>query len=157
MSRNGNAPEQITPAAEWRRPRQEGVIFHFPSGMKAKVRPVNTDTFIRVGNVPDLLTALVGSITDSGTGENLTRMAAQEADKQMQIFNAFCVTCFVEPRCVYGDPNEDEISVDDISDEDKQQLFTYLGKPASALASFRPEQEKPVVSVVGQPSDTAST
>lgn len=156
MSNNGHTPDTITPASEWRRPSIEGVVFHFPSGHTAKVRPVNTDTFIRLSQIPDMLTSLVGALIDNGSEQSMQVSAVQNAQKQMDIFNAFCVTALVEPRCVMSNPQDGEISVDDISDEDKQKLFEFLGKPASALASFRPKQENPVDNMERVESDPAS-
>lgn len=154
---NGSQELRVTPASEWRKPRLEGVLIELPnSGWVVKVRPVNVDTFIRVGHVPDALTVLVGKLT-GGEGE-LNKMTNDDYLKLLDTYNAYAITCFVEPRVVEADvePGEGEISVDDISDQDKQFLFQFLGSPASTLASFRPEQEKPVDNLERIESDAPS-
>lgn len=154
---NGSQALRVTPASAWRKPRIEGVLIELPdSGMVAKVRPVNVDTFIRVGHVPDALTVLVGKLT-GGEGE-LNKMTNDDYLKLLDTYSAYAITCFVEPRVVEADvePGEGEISVDDISDEDKRFLFQFMGRPAATLASFRPEQEKPVDNLERIESDAPS-
>lgn len=157
MTQNGRGVEKATPASEWRKAREEGVLFHFPSGMTAKVRPVNVDTFIKLGEVPDMLTTLVSKLTDTSAATGLSKITADDYMKTLGVYNAFCITCFIEPKCVATNPKDNEISVDDISDTDKQTLFQFLGAPASALARFPGVQEDSVDSVVSEQGNPAST
>ena len=157
MTKNGQQKFAVTPASEWSKARKEGVLVQFPeSGMIAKVRPVNTDTFIRIGKVPDALTMTVSTLT-SGTSDN-TKLTGDDYLKLLDMYNGFVETCFVEPKVVgVGiEPKEGEISVDDVSDSDKQFLFQFMGRPASLLESFRPGQEQPVDDLVSGESNSAS-
>lgn len=150
---------ELTPVQAWRKPREEGVVFHFPSGNVARVRPVNTDTFLALGEVPDMLTGLVAKLI--GGHASLETMKASEYSKSLHVLNIFVRTSFVWPRVVekpedIKDP-VNEIALADICDEDKQTLFVFLGRPAQALESFRPitnESLERVVSSEGDESDT---
>lgn len=137
--------EKPTSGKEWRRAREEGVLFHFPSGMIARVRPVNLDTFIRYGSIPDVLSGIVSQLVSGGVDPS--KMTGDEYLKLMELQNVFCQTCFIEPRVVMQPAGDDEIGVEDISDEDKGILFAFLGRPASELSSFRPVQAVPVDAV----------
>lgn len=146
----------VTSAAEWRKPREEGVEFHFPSGQRAKVRPVNTDTFIKLGRIPDILSPIVSKAI---SGElDMNNLTLQELADLTEIYNIFCKTCFVYPRVVdeVQDP-ENEITPDDIPDFDKVTIFQFMGAPARTLESFRPFEEKPVDSVVSKPRHKTGT
>lgn len=152
QQQNGTAP---TSADKWREAREKGVLFHFPSGFTALIRPVNVGTFIRLGRIPDVLTGLVsqlinGQVADVNSIETMRNLS--------EIYDIFCETCFVSPKVVKelsGAP--DEILAEDIADTDKQTLFALMGSPASALARFRTESAQPVDAVVGQSGGASST
>lgn len=149
---------ELTPVQAWRKPREEGIEFHFPSGNIARVRPVNTDTFLALGEVPDMLTGLVAKLI--GGHASLETMKASEYAKSLRVLNIFVRTSFVWPRVVetpadITDP-ENEIALEDICDEDKQTLFVFLGRPAQALESFRPIENQLVERVVGSEGDESN-
>lgn len=148
-----NVPEVPTSAADWRKGREEGVLFHFPSGRLARVRTMNMNTFIRMNKIPEILTTIVESALKGELDfENAT--LEQMADLQ-DVYDIYCETCFIEPVVVMKeitDPNT-QILAEDIADIDKQTLFNFLGAPASMLAEFRPYQTDDVDDLGSQPSD----
>lgn len=150
--------QSFTPAREWRKGREEGVTFHFPSGFEAIVRPVNVDTFIVIGNVPDVLSAIVSQMI-SGNAASLIE-TQENQQKMYDIYNAFCKASFIKPRVVDTAADitdtDNEICLEDISDTDKQTLFQFIGAPASLLAQFRPLSQDTVDDLVGQPSQPPS-
>lgn len=139
----------VTPAAEWRRPYVEGVLIELPnSGNLVRIRPVNTDTFIRSGRIPNNLSHIVTGFIE---GKQEVGELTPEGYLQNQvILDAYVLTCFVEPKVVESDPGENEITPDVISDEDKMFLFMLMGKPARALEDFRPKPNEPMDSVDGR-------
>lgn len=146
--------EAITSAKEWRRGREEGVLFHFPSGFLARVRTVNVGTFIRLGHIPDVLTSIVEKALRGDT--DFDKLTIEELEQLQAIYDIYCETCFMEPKVVKENPTDDQLMPDDISDIDKQTLFTFMGAPASMLAEFRPYQADNVDDLDGQPGDSPS-
>lgn len=151
----GKSAPAYTSAKDWRKAREEGIIFHFPSGMKAVVRPVNVGTFIKLGNIPDILSAVVQKLISQEP--DMANTSLEEMSKMQEVYDIFCKTCFVMPRVVdtIKDPDT-EILAEDISDVDKQTLFQFLGAPASTLASFRYLPQNVVADLVGSQSDPKS-
>lgn len=155
MPGKAQTPE-ITSAKDWRKGREEGVVFHFPSGLTARVKPVSVSTFIAVGHIPDILSSIVQKLI--GQDAPMADMPLDDMRKAMEVYDIFCKTCFLCPVIVDEVKNtETEITLEDISDTDKQTLFAFMGSPASALAAFRPLTQNTVDDLVGQQSDTSST
>ena len=147
--------QAVTSASEWRAGREQGVIFHFPSGLTARVRPINAGAFINMGKIPDTLVAIVErALRGDIDPETLT---LEEIGEMHQVYDIFSEAAFVSPRIVkkITDP-ETQITAEDVSDVDKQTLFQFIGSPASLLASFRPTTPDNVDDMVGQSGDAAS-
>jgi hypothetical protein len=136
--------------AEWRKAHLEGVELQLPSELVVRVRPVNVATFLRAGRIPDQLTPVIGKLL--GGIENVAVTSIEDMLAQMDLLDAFAETCIVTPRVVRGpECGEDEITLDMLSDVDKQFLFGFIGRPASELARFRPEPKDSVDDLVGEP------
>lgn len=139
----------VTQGAQWRKEMQEGVEMALPSGFKARIRGVNLSTFIEIGNIPDLLTPLVVEMVNGKVDPQ--NMTIEDYRKYVDIYDAFCETCFVSPRVVDDPQAEDEIGLEHICDEDKMFVFAFLGRPAMLLESFRQRQNFAMESVDDQP------
>lgn len=146
----------ITGARGWAKPYTEGVVFHFPSGNKAIVRPVNMDSFILYGGIPDSLTPLVVKMINNEPMDK-DQLTREEFLAACELQDVFCMTCFIAPRVVKEVKNADEeITPAMISDMDKAALFGLMGAPASALADFRPFTFNTLGDMVGEQGDTPS-
>lgn len=134
-----NGSSAPTSAALWRKPHEEGVLFHFPSGMIARVRPVNMGTFLSHGSIPDMLSGIVSRLISGQLNDTQTELSVDEFRQLNQLQDTFCKSCFIEPQVVdeITDPNT-QITPAHIDDNDKATLFAFLGRPAAELASFRP-------------------
>src|SRR5690606_11118081 len=109
------------------------------SGNVARIRPENTDTFIKAGHIPNSLIPVVEDLFINGSSAPQRKTVDDYLAQDVAILNAFIKTCFVEPRVVdeVTDPDR-EITPADVSDADKNDLMSYLGRPASELARFHP-------------------
>lgn len=125
----------VTPAEEWRRPRTQGYLVQFPSGNFARIRPVDIGTFVRLGMMPNLLSAFQEDALKQGRFEIVTVDNLQAMQSIYTLTDALAATCFVEPSIEKG-----EIALEDVSDIDKQALLQWFLLPAEMLRSFRPEQ-----------------
>lgn len=145
----------LTSVREWHQARVNGVPFHFPSGRVSLVRPVSLKGFLKAQQIPDMLTSVVSQFINGSA--SLETIPVTEYTKSLEIIDSFIMDAFVWPKVVetpdeISDP-DNEIAVEDISDVDKQTLFQFLGAPASALESFRPEPIKPVADMVNGQGD----
>jgi hypothetical protein len=143
--------KQVTSGAAWRKPREEGIVFHFPNGNTAIVRPVSTHTFLAAGKIPDMLSGVVTALLQGGM-EALNNLGSEDLMAVSELQNMFCKTCIVYPAIVDDPKGEGEMSLDDLSDLDKGTLFSFLGRPAIELATFRPQQNGDVALVDSEQS-----
>lgn len=155
---NGEEPA-VTSAFEWRSPYEQGVKIRLVSGNIARIRPVNLDTFIQSGYIPNNLLPLIEEMfinTQTDTSKKIT--LDEYLDEHLVILNAFCKTCFVEPEVVdeITDPQR-QITPAQISNDDKQDLIAFLGRPARVLAEFHPLTQKSLVNLADQSGAAAST
>ena len=149
MAENENPHDGLTSPAEWNKQYEEGVKFHFPSGLEAMVRPVNVATFVRLAKIPDTLSPIVSKAISGQI--DTSNISLEEWAQLYEVYDIFCETCFVWPCAVreIKDP-ANELLLDNIPDFDKVTLFQFMGYPARTLESFRPFEEKPVDSVVSK-------
>jgi hypothetical protein len=141
-SKNGLKP---TSAAEWRKPREEGIIIPLLSGRYARIRPVALDSLIAAGEFPDLLTNLAAStMFKEETVETISQ--GDMAKNYSDMINIVVPAAFVEPRVAPDgrEPSEDEISLDDIDFADKVTVFNLATSGARALEIFRDQQKRNV-------------
>lgn len=133
---------QATSGKEWRKMREQGVLVDLPSGFVARLRPIGLMALFSTGKIPDNLTPLVAELV---TAERVdSRNAIQKATESMmaitQLYDLVCKECFLEPKVVDNPKSDDEISLADIPDEDKQYVLAVANAPSIALRSFRDEQ-----------------
>jgi len=143
----------VTPAQTWKKEYQEGVEVTLDSGKVVRVRPVGFDTFITYGGIPDQLTPHVEALLKAqSTGKAAEELLGNLEDFQAQntIINLFCITCIIEPKFSLAEPGteaEDEVSIHLLSDSEKVQIYTLLGRSTAQIKEFFRKQEKSVESV----------
>lgn len=130
-----------TPAAEWRKPREEGYLITLLSGNVARLRPVALDVLILSGEIPDLLSPLAAKLLFEEVEIDQIRDASELAAGTARLFNHVCQAAFLEPRIVdeVTDPDT-EITLEDISFADKSLVFQLAIQPAEVLRNFRDQQ-----------------
>lgn len=142
---NGNGNVEVTPAAEFRRMREEGVPQTLLSGRKVRLRTVTPDRLLRSGKVPDILTPLVTKMLfEDVANEELNAFIAprqQQAQnlEMIESLNIVCQAGMLYPRIVDDPQAEDEISIDDLSLADRGWVFKLVFQPAEVLSRFRLE------------------
>lgn len=180
-SKNGNGipydEPQATPAAQWPRQRYDGIVVKLPSsGLLARLRPVTTELFIRMGKVPDQLTRKIVEITDEGALERFLKSKAAEDGKlpltygrrdgesetdyernmraeAVQFNDYVVIAAFVEPRVVLEKPGEGEINIAQLDSTDRNFVVGLYDAPVSRLESFRYQQSADVELVQSGESD----
>jgi hypothetical protein len=135
----------ITSGHQWRKRREEGVEFQFPTtGNVCRIRPLDMDFFIKEGKVHNLLesTAFEGL-----TEKNVTDYTEDEITafkSTLEFLDKVVTHCFVSPRIVENPTADDEISLADLTLDEKYLVFALLATPGASLDSFRPQQKSDV-------------
>jgi len=151
-----------TSGKEWRRAREEGVEFVLPMGNKAILRPVPLMSHIRKGTVPDYLTPIatatvLGSedtpLLKALAGNNIEEFSQEDSMLLLDFMDFLCRESMLSPRIVDSPEAEDEISIDDLSYEDRGFIVGIALQPHEILMSFRREQETDVGPVEDRAGD----
>lgn len=136
-------PTAATAAVLWRKAREEGVLITLPSGNVAKLKPVALDSLLLAGRIPDMLTPIVAKMlwADEGTETDQIAEVVEMAKGFADLVNLIIPAVFVEPVVIAeGEPGEGEITLDDISFEDKVTVFQLATSGAATLTKFREKQ-----------------
>jgi hypothetical protein len=147
MPKNGSKP---TPGKTWRKLREEGVLIRLPSGNWASLRSISPEVIVKLGRIPDILTPVIAEEL-SGKGTLREKLGNPQTLADLQANIEFVETvaefAFVNPRIVADPQSDDEISIEDLSWDDKVFCVSLLGVPAQALERFRDEQARGVESL----------
>lgn len=132
---------------------RRGKEITLPSGDTVVVRGVGFDALLLSERVPDLLTPLV---IKACNGEQAALPAIKDTDEEakrqtmemIRFYNLVCELAFVSPRIVANPQADDEISITDLDQVDKQYVCgAVLGTPTAWIKSFRAEQAQDVPAV----------
>lgn len=129
-----------------RKQRLEGIEVTLPSGLTARLRPVNLDDLIYAGQIPDALTSMVNKMLNQNIATTQDKPTADFADNPLetardvlQYYAVICKSVFVYPRVVDDPQGDDEISFLDVLPEDREFVVTWAEEPQSRLSNFRSE------------------
>lgn len=144
----------VTPAKEWRRTLE----VKLPSGYTAEIRALDVGAFVRLGRIPDTITPIVEALV-KGSENPLAADTLESIMRMAEFLNAVCMASFVNPKVVDREPDYErgEISVDDLTWDDKQMIMMFFNQPAQQLAKFRREQKDIVESVHDLQSSAGET
>lgn len=134
-----------TTASERRAKREQGVEILFPEYEDwVSIRPMDEAFFLRHGMIPDFLAPAINKIIAEGQGE-LPKV--EKNDEWLAWLDELVKFCFVHPKVVDNPQGDDEISIDDVSYQDKCFLYSLFGQPANVLRRFRDKQKQLVAAV----------
>lgn len=134
-----------TPAIEWRKPREVGFKIQLPSGKVARIRPITSALLYKLGRVPDALTSFVMEGFDDAVEDPVaetSRIAQDNPEAWNTYVDGIVETAFVYPRIVENPSADDEISIEDVEDGDKEYVVSVVFTPASQLAIFLERQSQ---------------
>lgn len=141
---------QATPASEWRRVRQEGILVPLPSGKVAALRNVNMAMLMASDLMSDVLSPIVLDVLH-GKQQKLDKMSPEKViEANIAIQDKMCELAFVVPRVVSNPQSDDEISLDDLSDMDKEAVMHLLYSPVEVLAEKLFQKQNRTVEPVEQ-------
>lgn len=144
---------KVTPAAEFRKMREQGVEITLPSGRVVRMRTVTPDRLLKLGKIPDILTQLVikmfyGQVTSGDFNGFLdAREELEQTFAQFESLRVVCTAGLLEPRIVDNPQADDEIAIDDLTMSERGWIFRLAFVEADDLATFR-QRQTPNVEVV---------
>lgn len=111
---------------------QEGIILELPSGLKIRIRRPSLPKMLKEGVVPsDLVSAAIRQVQ----GEK--SMNLQQIQDSIRVMEVILRQAILEPRVVESNPQDNEITIDDLSDDDRGFAFSYVQSGATDLRPFR--------------------
>lgn len=137
---------QVTSGVEWRKAR-ESAILKLPSGRVVEARAVSFFYLLKLGRIPDQLTTQVIDHVFGSADLVFDLKKPKNLQAFLELLDAVCESCLVNPRVVKEAKADDEITVDDVIEADKMFLYKLINRPASELATFREEQEGDVANL----------
>lgn len=151
MAGENGADLPVTPAAEFRRVREQGEkITLKPTGRIVRMRTVKPAYLLRLGKIPDPLAELVirilhGQITDAQYRAFFDLSERKEHALELtESLRVVCTAALVSPRVVDEPQADDEIYIDDLEDAEQRYIFDLALLEATALSRFRLQQESHV-------------
>jgi hypothetical protein len=145
MTTSETPKNQIT-AQELYQIHTHGVEIKLPSGLNVFLRPVTSrDLMKKLGRIPDELTALVAAMVDPKDEQDddtilakFSNLSPEVLDEQYKFLNAYCALAIVSPKVVDDpDPDNNEISPDFLTEEDKGFVLGLINSSALYLKAFR--------------------
>jgi hypothetical protein len=131
-------PENLkpTPASEIRRRAREviseGKLIELPSGIVVRVGRPSLANMLKSGKIPaNLVSAAVKQMQGS------TLMTQKDLQESIEVVELILLEAVKEPKLVRENPAEDEICLDDFTDEDRGFIFQYVQSGALDLKPFR--------------------
>lgn len=131
-------PENLTPtpASEIKRRAREviseGKLIELPSGIVIRVGRPSLATMLKTGKIPaSLVSAAVKQMQGS------TPMTQKELQESIEVVELILLEAVKEPKLVRENPAENEICIDDLTDEDRGYIFQYVQSGALDLKPFR--------------------
>ena len=130
-----------TKASAWRDKAREvkvdGVLLELPSGNFAKIRRPSLADMLKQKQIPASLTQV--ALRQAGAIKGSSTVSEKELDDSIRLVDVILKKAFVVPEIVDTEPGEEQITLDDLTDEDRAFVFNYVQSGATSLKSFRSE------------------
>jgi len=126
---------QITPASEIKRKADEsknGKLIELPSGIVMRVARPSLALLLKSGKIPG---SLVSAALKQAQGS--TPMTQKEIQESIEVVDLILMEAVKEPQVVKENPTENQVCIDDFSDEDRGFIFNYVQQGALDLKPFR--------------------
>ena len=125
--------------AEWREnQRVEKVL---PSGLFVVLRNVTMTDLLLTGKLPPSIADFFNSVNTQGNEVDLKELFKNAEDFQA-LLNVLVTIAMVEPQI--GDvSDEDHITLAEIPNNDKMEIFNWVNRAETQLKPFRDESDQP--------------
>lgn len=149
---------------------RKGRLLTLPSGLIAKVKRVELQTYILKNDVPNPLMAIIHEAISKGKGIDMEKalgvdkgeLDLEKLAEMYEIVDNLMVAMFVEPKVEPApedekDRDDDVVYPDDIDEEDKMFLFQWSMGGTEDIATFRLEAQQGMAAVAKKPGSKSTT
>jgi len=149
MNKNTKSLEQSQTAkrinlADWRASRLHELTL--PSGLTATVRDVTMTDLLLTGKLPASFVEMATDAAESGaSGLDLKALAENGAEFKTML-DALVNIALVSPQ-IGTVADDSHITLDELPNDDKMEIFNHVNREVTALQSFREGQDQPVAAV----------
>lgn len=114
----------VTTAAQWRATRS-GEVLELSSGRRVMVVRPSLFTLVASGGLPNHLLGMAKDVFEGSVDVNDADFKFKDLAEMVDVL---VCAALVEPKCVLGEPEEDEISIAWIEDSDKLEINAWIQK-----------------------------
>lgn len=129
----------LTPVSEIKKKSRElvteGVLTELPSGIVVRLGRPSLTKMLKDGVIPgNLVQASLKQMQGS------VPMTEKEIKESIEVVELLVMSAVKEPKIVQGDPADNELSIYELTDEDRGFIFQYVQSGGTDLTPFRPKQ-----------------
>ena len=126
---------------EWRKLRKPELTL--PSGLKLTLQKVGLMDLAAQGKIPAPLAGIVQKLIDGSTAGRKVELNLDELPDYARVIEVVVWAAVVDPPL--ADTRDDEhLGMDELTLEEKTEIFKWANGTANALVPFRPESQQPV-------------
>lgn len=130
--------------AAWRASRMHEL--KLPSGLPVIVRDVTITDLMLTGKLPASFVEMAEEAANRGENGMDLKQLAQKGTDFREMLDALVSLALVTPALgEFGD--ESHITLDELPNDDKMEIFNFVNREVTALQSFRDGQNEPVAAV----------
>lgn len=120
---------------EVRHAEEVGEVVELSSGNAYRLRRPRLMSLVAQGLIPAQL------VHSAVNAQNDAKRSPQDVANVFQLWRAIAPLAVMEPKVVKENPADDEITVDDLPEEDLQEIFIYTQSSLEGLRRFRQERQ----------------
>jgi len=127
-----NAPTSVADIRKRSQDRKQGTLITLSSGITLRIGRPSVNNLVKTGQLPaELANAAIK--VQSGT-PNLTD---HDMKKYVEYNERIVLLSVMEPKIVASDPTDEQIALEDLGDDDRNEILLYVNGGLEALAKFR--------------------
>jgi hypothetical protein len=152
--------EPVLSSPEEFKKRKKGRLLPLPSGLVARVRRVELQSYVLRGDIPNPLMATVSEALEKGQQIDMSEVLdggdgqidLEKLREMYDIVDGLMTEMFVEPKLYFvpedeADRDDDLLYTDELEEDDKMFLFQWAMGGTEDLATFRDEAEQSLVAL----------
>ena len=129
---------KVTSAEEIRnRSKSKEKLVKLPSGIVVKLKIPSIANLLVNGKIPNDLMDVFLKPTVISRSKKPIKINPEDYKENLRLIEIFAKESFVEPKLVENNPQQGEICLSDLDDEDKLFIFNYVTAEVGQLKSFR--------------------
>lgn len=126
------APTSVAEIRKRSQDRKQGQLITLSSGITLRIGRPSVNNLVKTGQLPaELANAAIK--VQSGT----PNLSDHDMKKYVEYNERIVKLSVLEPQVVDADPNDEQIGLDELGDDDRNEILLYVNGGLEALAKFR--------------------